>query len=104
MQHSYELAWRKNIKQLWGHRAREPEQWCLTDGRSRINPHRANTIDVPKVFGRALYRGRARIEQAIGKRKRFKRIALRCEKTQQNFASFVALAAASVSVKSVRTA
>jgi hypothetical protein len=42
----------------------------------------------PKI----LYKARARIEQAIGKLKRFKRIALRCEKTAQNYASFVALA------------
>jgi transposase len=44
---------------------------------------------VPKV----LYNGRARIEQAIGKLKRFKRIALRCEKTARNYDSFVALPA-----------
>ena len=31
--------------------------------------------------------------KAAGKLKRFKRLALRCEKTKQNFASIVALAA-----------
>ena len=31
-----------------------------------------------------LYKGRARIEQAVGKIKRFNRIALRCEKTARN--------------------
>jgi hypothetical protein len=31
-------------------------------------------------------KARARIEQAVGKLKRFKRIALRCEKTAQNYA------------------
>lgn len=35
--------------------------------------------------------------------KRFKRVALRCEKTKRNFASIVALAAAFVLVKSVHT-
>ena len=51
-----------------------------------------------------LYKGRARIEQAIGKVKRFKRIALRCEKTARNFASFLALACAFILIKSVHTA
>lgn len=69
-----------------------------------VIPHRANTKDGSKTFGKALYRGRARIEQAIGKLKRFKRIALRCEKTKQNFSSFVALAAGFVLIKSVHTA
>jgi hypothetical protein len=40
------------------------------------------------VFPKALYKARARIEQAVGKLKRFKRIALRCEKTAQNYGSF----------------
>jgi hypothetical protein len=34
-----------------------------------------------KVLPKVLYKGRARIEQGIGKLKRLKRIALRCEKT-----------------------
>ena len=58
----------------------------------------------PKVFPKLLYNGRARIEQAIGKLKRFKRIALRCEKTARNFRAFVEIAAAFISIKSVHTA
>ena len=42
-----------------------------------VIPYRSTTKTIPKVFGKALYRGRARIEQTIGKLKRFKRIALR---------------------------
>jgi hypothetical protein len=45
----------------------------------------------PAFFPKVLYKGRARIEQAVGKLKRFKRIALRCEKTAQNYGSFVAI-------------
>ena len=45
-----------------------------------------------------------RIEQGIGKIKRFKRSALRCEKTAQNFAAFVALACTFILAKSVHTA
>ncbi len=69
-----------------------------------VIPYRSNTKHIPKVFAKALYRGRARIEQAVGKLKRFKRIALRCEKTRRNFASFVALVAAFILIKSVHTA
>ena len=49
--------------------------------------HQATTF-----FPKILYKGRARMEQAVGKLKRFKRIALRCEKTARNYGSFVALA------------
>ena len=69
-----------------------------------VIPYRKNTKVIPKHFAAALYRGRARIEQAVGKLKRFKRIALRCEKTRRNFGSFVALAAAFILIKSVHTA
>jgi transposase len=67
-------------------------------------PYRANTTGRPTFFPKALYKGRARIEQAVGKLKRFKRIALRCEKTAQNYGSFVALACAFILVKSVHLA
>jgi transposase len=65
---------------------------------SRIE--RMRPIDHP----RTLYKGRARIEQAIGKLKRFKRIALRCDKTAQSYAAFVALACTFILVKSVHAA
>ena len=73
-------------------------------GHLPVIPHKANEKDKPAFFAKALYRGRARIEQAVGKLKRFKRVALRCEKTKRNFAAIVALAAAFVLVKSVHTA
>ncbi len=40
----------------------------------------------------------------MGKLKRFKRIALRCEKTDENDGSFVALALSFILIKSVHTA
>jgi transposase len=46
-------------------------------------PYRSNTKDMPAFFLKTLYKARARIEQAVGKLKRFKRIALRCEKTAE---------------------
>jgi transposase len=57
-----------------------------------------------RLLPKVLYKGRARIEQAVGKLKRFKRIALRCEKTARNYGSFVALALGFILVKSVHTA
>lgn len=69
-----------------------------------VIPHRRNARNQPSFFAKALYRGRARIEQAVGKLKRFKRIALRCEKTARNFGSFLALAAGFILIKSVHTA
>lgn len=68
---------------------------------SRTN---SNAIDRTAFFPKILYKARARIEQAVGKLKRFKRIALRCEKTAQNYGSFVALAFGFILVKSVHTA
>jgi transposase len=67
-------------------------------------PYRSNTKDKPAFFPKVLYKGRARIEQAVGKIKRFKRIALRCEKTARNFASFIALVRGFILIKSVHTA
>ena len=69
-----------------------------------VIPYRDNTKQKPAFFARKLYAGRARIEQANGKLKRFKRVALRCEKTAQNFAAFVSLACTFILVKSVHTA
>ncbi|WP_167371642.1 hypothetical protein [Rhizobium tibeticum] len=47
---------------------------------------------------------RARIEQVVGKLKRFKRVALRWEKAKRNFAAIVSIAAAFILVNSVHTA
>jgi len=58
---------------------------------------------LPRLFARR-HKGRARIEQAVGKLKRFKRVALRCAKTKRNFAAIVSIAAAFILVKSVHTA
>jgi transposase len=69
-----------------------------------VIPHRRNVKDRPRFFPKGLYRRRARIEQTIGKLKRFKRIALRCEKTAENFAALIAFACGLILVKSVHTA
>jgi hypothetical protein len=67
------------------------------------NPVRSSTEDMPAFFPKILYKGRGRIEQAVGF-KRVKRIALRCVKTARNYGSFVALALGFLLIKSVHTA
>ena len=67
-------------------------------------PFKSSAKNRPTFFPKVLYRARARIEQLVGKLKRFKRVALRCEKTAQNYVSFVALALGFILVKSVHTA
>ena len=66
-----------------------------------VIPYRSNTKNKPAFFAKTLYKSRARIEQAFGKLKRFKRVAMRCEKTAQNYASFVAFARSVILIKSV---
>ena len=87
-----------------GYASKANRQAARGRGAISVIPHKSNEKDKPARFAKALYRGRARIEQAVGKLKRFKRIALRCEKTKRNFASFVALVAGFILVKSVHTA
>jgi transposase len=69
-----------------------------------VIPYKSNAANRPAFFPKILYKARARIEQAVGKLKRFKRIALRCEKTARNYTSFVALALGFILIKSVHTA
>ena len=69
-----------------------------------VIPHKSNEKDRPAFFAKAIYKGRARIEQAVGKLKRFKRVALRCEKTKRNFSAIVSIAAAFILIKSVHSA
>ena len=69
-----------------------------------VIPYKSSAKDRPTFFPKALYRARARIEQLVGKLKRFKRVALRCEKTSRNYGSIVAFALGLIIVQSVHTA
>ena len=73
-------------------------------GVAPVIPHKANEKDKPAFFARTLYKARARIEQGVGRLKRFKRVALRCEKTERNFRSIVSFAAGLCLIKFVHTA
>jgi len=69
-----------------------------------VIPVKSSAKTRPTFFPKALYRARARIEQLVGKLKRFKRVALRCEKTAQTYGSVVAVALGFILIKSVHTA
>ena len=72
-------------------------------GIAPVIPHKANEKDKPAFFAKTLYKARGRIEQGFGRLKRFKRVALRCEKTARNFRSIVSFAAGLCLVKFVHT-
>jgi transposase len=72
-------------------------------GIAPVIPHKDNEKDKPAFFAKTLYKARARIEQAFGRLKRFKRVALRCEKTATNFRSIVSFAAGLCLIKFVHT-
>ena len=86
-----------------GYDAKANRQAARSRGICPAIPYRKTTKEKPTFVPKALYRGRARIEQTMGKLKRFKRVALRCEKTDENYASFVALALSFILIKSVHT-
>lgn len=81
---------------VWGNRDAARQR-----GICPVIPYRRNAKDRPRLFPKGLYRRRARTEQAIGKIKRFKRIALRCEKTAENYAALIAFACGLILFKSV---
>ena len=87
-----------------GYACRSNRQTARSRGICPVIPYKSTARHRPAFFPKMLYRGRARIEQTIGKLKRFKRVALRCEKTVQNHGSFVAPALGVILVKSIHTA
>jgi transposase len=72
-----------------GHASKVNRDAARARGIAPVIPHKANEKDKPAFFARAFYKARARIEQGLGRLKRFKRVALRCEKTARNFRSIV---------------
>ena len=69
-----------------------------------VIPYKSNEKNQPKVFAKTLYKSRGRIEQGFGRLKRFKRVALRCEKTERNYRSIVSFAGGLCLIKFVHTA
>ena len=87
-----------------GYDSRANRDAARARGITPVIPRRENSKERGRFFPKRLYRLRARIEQTIGKLKRFKRIALRCEKTATSYSAFVSFACGLMLVKSVHTA
>ena len=77
---------------------------ALARGITPVIPRRENSEQRARFFPKRLYKLRARIEQTIGKLKRFKRLAMRCEKTDISYSAIVSFACGLMLVKSVHTA
>ena len=77
---------------------------ALARGINPVIPRRENSKQRGRFFPKRLYKLRARIEQTIGKLKRFKRVAMRCEKTDISYSAIVSFACGMMLVKSVHTA
>src|SRR5712672_519820 len=77
---------------------------ALARGITPVIPRRENSKQRRRFFPKRLYKLRARIEQTIGKLKRFKRVAMRCEKTDISYSAIVSFACGMMLVKSVHTA
>ena len=87
-----------------GYASKANREAARARGIAPVIPHKANERDKPNFFAKTLYKARSRIEQGVGRLKRFKRVALRCEKTARNFRSIVSFAAALCLIKFVHTA
>jgi transposase len=77
---------------------------ALARGIAAVIPRRENSKQRGRFFPKSLYKLRARIEQTIGKLKRFKRVAMRCEKTDISYSAIISFACGLILVKSVHTA
>ena len=84
-----------------GYDSAKNRAFCRERRIAPIIPHRSNSKSRPRFFPKLLYKTRARIEQAMGKLKRFKRVAMRCEKTAESYAAIVGFACMLILVKSV---
>jgi transposase len=77
---------------------------CRERGIAPIIPHRTNTKWRSNFFPKLLNRTRARTERITGKLKRFKRVALRCDKTVASYEAIISLVCTLILVKSVHRA
>ena len=73
-------------------------------GITPVIPRRENSKHRGRFFPKQLYKLRARVEQTIGKLKRFKRVAMRCEKTAISYSAIISFVCGLILVKSVHTA
>ncbi|WP_294540089.1 transposase [uncultured Rhodoblastus sp.] len=84
-----------------GYASKATREAARTRGIAPVIPHKAKEKNKPAFFARPLYKARARIEQSFARLKRFKRVALHCEKTSRNYRSIVSFAGALCLIKFV---
>ncbi len=77
---------------------------ALARGITPVIPRRENATQRGRFFPQRLYKLRVRIEQTIGKLKRFKRVATRCEKTDVSYSAIISFACGLLLVKPLHTA
>lgn len=87
-----------------GYDSRANREAARARGVTPVIPRRENSKERGRFFPKKLYKLRARIEQTMGKLKRFKRIALRCDKTNASFTALTSFACCVMLIKSVHTA
>ena len=87
-----------------GYDSRPNREAARARGVTPVIPRRENSKERGRFFPKKLYKLRARIEQTMGKLKRFKRIALRCDKTKESFTALTSFACCVMLIKSVHTA
>jgi transposase len=104
------IPWRRHCRQACpelvegGYSSKANRAAARTRGIAPVIPHKADEKNKPGFFARTLYKARGRSEQGFGRLKRFKRVALRCEKTAENYRSIVSFAAGLCLIKFVHTA
>lgn len=86
-----------------GYDSRSNRTAARARGITPVIPRKENSKERGRFFPKSLYKLRSRIEQTMGKLKRFKRIALRCE-TAVSFTALASFACALMLIKSVHRA
>ena len=76
---------------------------ALARGITPVIPRRESSKQRGRFFPKRLYKLRARIEQTIGRLKRFKRVAMRCENTDTIYSAIIIFSCGLLLVKSVHT-
>jgi len=87
-----------------GYDSRTNREAARARGVTPVIPRRETSKERGRFFPKRLYKLRARIEQTMGKLKRFKRIALRCDKTIASFTALASFACCVMLIKSVHRA
>lgn len=87
-----------DILEDMGYDSDEHRDNLKSNNNTPVIPGRKNR-KVPIVYNKGLYKLRRKIEIFFGKLKENKRLAMRCDKSDQSFFSFIALASVKILLK-----